>query len=519
MADTATITTDDLGRFAFDSTLDTGLYVIEGNSGDTAFCIIDSVWVVNKDSTVEVEDTLKAPGTITGVVYLPQGGDLGSVYVLVFGVNRFALPDSTGSFTLDSLAEGCYDLRVVSSLPDYGVFDTASVCVVSGGVTGVDSLRVPYTGIPVPTGLVLTYDTLKQIVTLSWESDDTTVVKYYNLYRRNVDSNTVLARLNESPVTDTVFVDSNCVQDQTYEYVLAAVSITEVEGQKCAASQVIIASHFAVVASFNDLGSGAGQFDRPTDIVQAPNGNIYIVEYGNNRVQVFDSSMQSKREFGSAVLSKPFKIALSITGKAYVLTADITANSLYIFDSTGIVTDSIRIASYPSINADVDIDSGNLVMLTNGDSTSYVTCYDLAGTKKRSWACGDYNSSWALAVHSPGRVLVANHYENRVTVFDTLGGVISTLNVEEPNVATNPDCIAVDKHKERLFVVCVSSLLGNKLKVFDSSSRLIADYTIPCRSGKRMAMALLQSGLVALTVEASQLDTPPAVLLLRSLLP
>jgi len=41
------------------------------------------------------------------------------------------------------------------------------------------------------------------------------------------------------------------------------------------------------ITAFGEAGSGAGQFDRPTDVAIDSNGRVYVVDFGNNRIQVF----------------------------------------------------------------------------------------------------------------------------------------------------------------------------------------------------------------------------------------
>lgn len=41
------------------------------------------------------------------------------------------------------------------------------------------------------------------------------------------------------------------------------------------------------LGAFGEQGSGPGQFDRPTDAAIDQDGNLYVVDFGNNRVQKF----------------------------------------------------------------------------------------------------------------------------------------------------------------------------------------------------------------------------------------
>ena len=35
-------------------------------------------------------------------------------------------------------------------------------------------------------------------------------------------------------------------------------------------------------------GGGIGEFERPTDLDMGPDGRIFVVDFGNDRIQVFE---------------------------------------------------------------------------------------------------------------------------------------------------------------------------------------------------------------------------------------
>jgi hypothetical protein len=163
-------------------------------------------------------------------------------------------------------------------------------------IAGVDSvirapLRLQFTGIPVPKNLKVSYDTLKQIVTLIWAKADTTLVKSYNIYRRNVDSNTVLARINISPVSDTVYRDSTATDNQTYEYNIVAVGKGNVEGTASTAAAVIVASPFKIIRDF-PLPNIAWRITLKNN----PGKRIYCYGTGDS-VTIYDSTGTRKGAF------------------------------------------------------------------------------------------------------------------------------------------------------------------------------------------------------------------------------
>jgi len=51
------------------------------------------------------------------------------------------------------------------------------------------------------------------------------------------------------------------------------------------------------ITSFGTEGTGKGRYDRPNDLAFDSQGNIYVSEYGNNRVQVLDPNHLNLRQF------------------------------------------------------------------------------------------------------------------------------------------------------------------------------------------------------------------------------
>jgi hypothetical protein len=205
--DSAFIITDKNGTFAFDTSLDTGTYVVEAASGNNAV-LIDSVVVASKDATDSLSpDMLKPTGAIKGIINLSQGGDPRKVFVLAYGINRFARVNEDGGFKFKGLAEAVYDVRLISSLDNYGVVDTVNVPVRSGDTTNLDTIKLPFTGIPAPSGLSVAYDTSHGYAILTWKPVAFSNLAGYIIYRNDTSSTTPV-RLNERLVSDTVYRDS-----------------------------------------------------------------------------------------------------------------------------------------------------------------------------------------------------------------------------------------------------------------------------------------------------------------------
>lgn len=89
---------------------------------------------------------------------------------------------------------------------------------------------------------------------------------------------------------------------------------------------------------FGTRGTQNGQFNLPRDIVLAPDGNLYVVDGGNFRVQVFSPDGSFVRSFGSmgaqfGQFTRPKGIAADPAGNIYV--ADAAFGNFQIFDPQG----------------------------------------------------------------------------------------------------------------------------------------------------------------------------------------
>src|SRR3989339_1676222 len=436
LADTAaTVTTDDTGGFAIDS-INPGLYVIEG-AEDSNVVLIDSVAVTSQDSTVVLPpDTLKPAGALKGVIYLSEGGDPRKVFILAFGIDRFAGVNTDGSFKFSNLAEGKYDLRIISSLDNYGVLDTFGISVISADTANLDTIRLPFIGIPTPKNVSIVYDTLRQIVTLTWAKADTALAKTYNVYRRNVGLNTVLARINTSPIADTVYRDSTGVQDSTYEYRVAAVNTAATEGTKSAVIGVKMVSAFAVLDTVGS-GEGAGdtKFSGLIGIAIDSNNNIYAVNNGYNMVQKFDSSGN------------------------------------FLFHIGGVFGSDSGQFRYPT---DVAVDSEGNVFIGDAENNR-IQKFDRNGNYLLQWgrlgdSVGQFREIFAVTVYH-GFVFVSEKTGSRVQKFDLSGNFLLSI-----DVGSNPKGIAVTDNA--IFIIAG----GTKVKQYNSNGTFVKDLYVPVKN-------------------------------------
>ena len=330
--------TDVNGRYGI-STVTVGTYNIIGIK-DGNKSILDSINISPTTPSIPA-DTLLPTGSIKGVVRLRPEHSSTNVYILIFGTNTFTSPkDSIGNFTLDSMAEGTYRVKILTTIPDYVPLDTSFTIRAGKQDTLADTIWLRYTGIPVVTGLKLSYDTMKQIVTLSWNKPTIGrgIIGYsvYRQYMGSTDSGLVKIK---NAWTDTIFHDSTGIQDQTYKYFIAMMDSSNSEGVKSMGDSVKIVSVFSLVSTYGKgTGTGDGYFLGFRAIAIGDSGYFYCVDEGNNRIQKLDSSGNFITKWGSTggndgQFSQPVDIAVDSLSNIYV--ADFKNNRIQKFDRNG----------------------------------------------------------------------------------------------------------------------------------------------------------------------------------------
>jgi len=80
-------------------------------------------------------------------------------------------------------------------------------------------------------------------------------------------------------------------------------------------------------------GVAPAEFHLPTDIVADSQGQFYVLDYGNRRIQQFHHAGRFRRFIGADILQQPESFALDASDCLYVIDSD--SARLEVFDSTG----------------------------------------------------------------------------------------------------------------------------------------------------------------------------------------
>jgi tripartite motif-containing protein 71 len=183
-------------------------------------------------------------------------------------------------------------------------------------------------------------------------------------------------------------------------------------------------------ASFGSAGTGNGQFNQPADVAIAPDGDIWVADADNDRVQHFDSNGTYIGKFGSngtgnGQFRKP--IAIEVDEDGYVWVLDSMNERVQKFNDKGEYL--TKWGSFGTANGKLDtpkgftIDAeGNFwVSDTYNDRiqkfTKTGTFLKVTGTS----GPGDLSDPMGIDLGPEGEVFVADWEQNRVVVFNAQG--------------------------------------------------------------------------------------------------
>lgn len=166
----------------------------------------------------------------------------------------------------------------------------------------------------------------------------------------------------------------------------------------------------AYVSQFGTSGSGAGQLSNPSGLVYNPaNGFLYVSEIGNDRISVFSTVGTYQFQFasigsGDGQLNNPY--VLGIDSNSNVYAADATNNRVVKFDPTGVFIRNIAVGVSGPLGLAIDkadlnwvTSSGNNDSYTYDSRGNYVSYY--YGVAPTAWAPGYFQDARSLAVTSP----------------------------------------------------------------------------------------------------------------------
>jgi DNA-binding beta-propeller fold protein YncE len=184
---------------------------------------------------------------------------------------------------------------------------------------------------------------------------------------------------------------------------------------------------------FGSYGSNTGQFHCPLFVATDRQGDIYVSDYKNHRVQIFDSSGTHKEVLGSEGTGDgQFICPMGITfnSKKHLIIADQQNHRVQVFDeklqfimsfgsegkSNGQFNEPCGIAVDANDNIIVVDSNNHRIQIFNRDGTWKHTF------GKKGIAKSEFDCPWSVAVSKIyNRIFVSDSGNNRVQVFDSDG--------------------------------------------------------------------------------------------------
>lgn len=136
----ADIQTDNRGSFRIDS-VTPGDYTIEIADRKSSGAV-HAISATLDSNEVHLEPIqLKPLSKVSGTTRLPAGKTV-PVYVMVYGLERRVLADSTGAFTINDLPEGVFAVRISPAAELIGPCDVPKVVVTASSAQTIDTVRL-----------------------------------------------------------------------------------------------------------------------------------------------------------------------------------------------------------------------------------------------------------------------------------------------------------------------------------------------------------------------------------------
>lgn len=238
-------------------------------------------------------------------------------------------------------------------------------------------------------------------------------------------------------------------------------------------------------STFGTQGSGSGQLNRPADLAMDAEGDIWVVDKSNNRVQRFSPGGEFLSSFGSygtgnGQFNRPASIAIDATGDIWV--TDANNNRVQKFDEEGNYL--AKFGSSGSGNGQFHGPEG-IAIDEEGDlwiSDTYngrVQKFDEGGEFLRvvgSYGAGEgqIGEATGIDIGPEGQVWIADWQNNRVSVFDAEGGFLDSFGSQGSGEGqfNRPDAIDVDATGN----VWVGDQNNDRVQRFDLAGQYVDEF-------------------------------------------
>jgi len=238
-------------------------------------------------------------------------------------------------------------------------------------------------------------------------------------------------------------------------------------------------------SSFGSSGSASGQFNHPADVAVTAQGDLWVVDENNHRLQKFNAKGEYLSKFGSqgsgsGQLNRPTAVAIDAQGNLWVTDAD--NDRIHRFNAKGEYLS--KFGSWGTGNAQfndpegIAIDAKGNVWISDTQNHR-LQKFTEAGTFVKTVGSfgsgqGQLNEPAGIDIAPNGDVWVADWQNNRVVVFNENGGFVRQFGTEGtgPGQFVRPYAIEVDAEGR----VWVGDKNNNRIERFDQSGAFIEEF-------------------------------------------
>jgi len=237
--------------------------------------------------------------------------------------------------------------------------------------------------------------------------------------------------------------------------------------------------------TFGLRGSENGQLNRPFGMTIDSKGNIFVCDWNNDLIQIFDSEGKFISTFGSkgkenGQFDKPQGIAINSKGNFII--SDRNNHRIQIFDSERKFISTF--GSEGNGNGQFAYPDGNCVDLNDNiyvcdwknhriqifDSEGkFISKFGSEGNKD-----GSLHNPVAISMNSKGNLIVCDQGNHRIQIFDSEGNFISTFGDEgdQEGEFHFPGGVCVDLNDN----ILVSDTTNDRIQVFDPEGEYITQF-------------------------------------------
>jgi uncharacterized protein (TIGR03663 family) len=340
----------------------------------------------------------------------------------------------------------------------------------------------------------LTWERIRDILTSAEKREILWKILYFREYPRTPD--------DWYHVHNFYFYVRKDVAQQLWDFGAVPPEVVELPPDPYTEAYVELGS----VRVWGEVGIGPGQFNHPRGVAVGPDGNTYVVDSDNHRVQVFDAEGALLRQWGSQCnlsteqgcadldgdgpmgygdgqFQEPWGIAVAGDGRVYV--ADTWNHRIQAFDSDGTflarwgtygqTTDAAALMYGPR---DIAVDSEGQVFVTD-TGNKRILVFDPDGNYLDQWGGegagpGSFSEPVGIDVDQEGNIYVADTWNQRVQRFGPDHGFLNEWPVEAwyGQSVVNKPYLAVDGEGR----VYITDPEGYRVSVFNREGELLATF-------------------------------------------